>query len=164
VLKRYAFSQSDLPSGYGAGGLVEVPNQQAAFDYGDPQAAQHEIADTGRQGGLGQQIFPPAGVAGSIGVSIESFKDAAGAKHWAAEPPGMQAGLNATPVDPGGSFGEASSAVHWNQGAQSGYVLNFSRGRIVYGVGLAAPSGQESLAPVQELARSLDQKASKQSN
>ena len=164
VLKRYTFAQSDLPSGYSAGGLVEVPNQQAAYDYGDQQAAQKEISDTGRQGGLGQQIFPKPGVAGSIGVSIELFKDAPGAQHWAAEPPPMQAGLNPMAIDPGGSFGEAVSAIHWKQGAQSGYVINFSRGRVVYGVGLAAPAGQEALEPVQELAHSLDQKASRQSN
>jgi hypothetical protein len=164
VLKRYSFRQADLPEGYAAGGTLEVPNQQAVLDYGNPKAAEQEIAETGRQGGLGQQVFPPPTVTGSIGVSIEVFKDEAGARRWAADPPAMQANLNPTPVDASGPFGEASSATHWTQGAKSGYVLSFSRGRIVYGIGIEAPTGTESLTPAQELARSLDQKAQRQSN
>jgi len=150
--------------GYNLGGLLEVPNQQAATDYADPRAAEQEMRDTGRQGGLGQQIFPPASVSGTVGLSIELFDDPKGARVWASRPPSMPAALSPTTVDVERPIGDAISALHWTQGAQSGFVLSFSEGRVVYGLGIAAPVGQESLAPLQLLAQSLDQKAKQQSN
>jgi hypothetical protein len=164
LLQRYTLAQSNLPDGYSAGGIVEVPNQQAATDYADPQAALQEIAETGRQGGLGQQVFPPPSASGTIGVSIEIFKDPQGAQRWASQPPPLPDSLKPTSVDAGQVAGEASSVTHWTQGSQSGYVLSFSRGRIVYGIGIAAPTGQEVLDPLQTLARGLDQLAQQQSN
>ena len=164
VLRRYTLAQSDLPTGYSAGGLLEVPNDQAANDYADAQVAKQEMSDTGRQGGLGQQLTGPPSIAGTLGVSIELFKDAAGAQRWASQPPASSPALQMTPEPVDRPFGDASSAMHWSQGGQSGYVLSFSQGRIVYGLGIQAPAGQESLVPLEVLAQSLEQKAKQQSN
>jgi hypothetical protein len=164
TLRRYTLTQADMPDGYTAGGVLEVPNEQAANDYADPNQATQEITETGRQGGLGQQLFGPGSVVGSLGLSIELFKDAAGARRWAAQPPPSPAALQMTPVEADRSFGDASSVMHWSQGAQSGYVLSFSEGSVVYGLGLQAPSGQESLAPLETLAQSIDKKAKQLSN
>ena len=96
TLRRYALVQNDMPASYTAGGLLEVPNEQAATDYADLQAAKQEIADTGRQGGLGQQIMGPPTVNGTFGLSIELFKDAAGAQRWASQPPASPPDLQMT--------------------------------------------------------------------
>jgi hypothetical protein len=164
TLRRYTLSQADMPDGYTAGGVLEVSNDQAASDYADPNQAMQEIMETGRQGGLGQQLFGPATVVGSLGLSIELFKDAAGARRWASQPPPSPAALQMTPVTAARSFGDVSSVMHWSQGAQSGYVLSFSEGAVVYGLGLQAPAGQESLAPLEALAQSIDKKAKQLSN
>lgn len=164
TLRHYALVQNDMPAGYATGGILEVPNDQAASDYADPQQAKQEIGETGRQGGLGQQINGPPSVAGTLGLSIELFKDPAGAQRWASQPPPSPAALQMAPVPNSPSFGDASSVLHWSQGAQSGYVLSFSRGQVVYGLGIQAPSGQESLDPLETLAQSIEQKLKQQSN
>lgn len=159
TLRTYSFTQDDLPAGYTVGGTLEVPNDQAAVDYADPQAALKEIQETGRVGGIGQQVLSPPGAPGQIGVSIESFPDAAGAARWAAEPPSLPPSLDPSTTALDKAPGEHASAVHWQQGAKAGYVVSFSRGRIVFGVGISAPAGQESLDVALDLARRLDQKA-----
>lgn len=164
LLRRYALDQADLPAGYSTGFLSEVPNDQALDGYADPISAQKELTAVGRQGGLAEQVLPPSGVASSIGISIEVFNDAAGAQQWATNPPALPDELSPTPADPTQQIGDAISAVHWTQGAQSGYVLSFSRGRVVFGIGIAASTGQESLAPALDLALILDQKALAQSS
>jgi len=153
-----------MPDGYTAGGVLEVPNEQAANDYPDSNQAMQEMTETARQGGLGQQLFGPGSMAGTLGLSIELFKDAAGAQRWASEPPPSPPALQMAPVSADRRFGDASSVMHWSQGAQSGYVLSFSEGPIVYGLGLQAPAGQESLAPLETLAQSIEQKAKHLSN
>jgi hypothetical protein len=164
TLRRYSLVQNDMPAGYTAGGLLEVPNEQAVNDYADPKAAKQEIADTGRQGGLGQQIMGPPSANGTFGLSIELFKDAAGAQRWASQPPASPPDLQMAQVPQDQRYGDASSTMHWSKGAQSGYVLSFSRGQIVYGLGIQAPSGQESLGPLQTLAQSIELKLKQQSN
>jgi hypothetical protein len=164
LLRSYALSQSDLPSGYTTGIVVEVPNDSALSGYDDEKAARQEMEEVARQGGIGQQLFPPGNVAASMGVSIEVFKDAAGAKRWASNPPSLPAGLNPTAADPQEQIGDAISATHWTQGGQSGYVLSFSRGRVVFGIGVSAPTGHESLTPALDVAQKLNQKAQRQSN
>jgi hypothetical protein len=164
TLRRYSLSQADMPDGYSAGGVLEVPNQQAANDYADPNQAMQEMSDTGRQGGLGQQLFGPGSVVGTLGLSIELFKDAAGARKWATQPPSSPPALQMVTAPADRTFGDASSVMHWSQGAQSGYVLSFSEGPIVYGLGLQAPTGQESLAPLDTLAQNIERKAKQLSN
>ncbi len=164
ALRRYALDQSDLPIGYSTGLLIDVPNEAALSGFADPQAAQQELTSAGRLGGIGQQIFPPSSVASSAGISIELFKDAAGAQQWVTQPPALPADMDPMPADTSQTIGETMSAIHWSQGGQSGYVLNFSRGRVAFGIGIAAPSGQESLDPAFALAELLDQKAQQQSS
>jgi hypothetical protein len=164
LLHQYTLAKSDLPAGYTSGLIVEVPNEAAISGYSDLQAAQQEMDADGRQGGLGEQIIPPSDMPGSIGVSIELFKDTAGAQQWAAQPPALPASMNPTAASPSQSFGDAMSAIHWTQGGQSGYILSFSRGRLVFGIGTAAPTGQESLDAALALAQILDKKAQQQSN
>jgi hypothetical protein len=164
LLRSYALVQSDLPDGYTVGLIVDVPNEAALSGYADPQAAQQEMSDAGRIGGIGEQIFPPSDVAASAGISIELFKDTGGAQQWVSQPPALPAEMNPTAADTSQSVGEAMSAIHWTQGGQSGYILNFSRGRIAFGIGVAAPTGQESLDTAFTLAQLLDQKAQQQSS
>jgi hypothetical protein len=158
-LGRYAFSVADLPDGFRAGGVVEVPNDVAAQSYADPPKAIQEIQQTGRQGGLGQQVFSPPGQPGDIGVTVEIFPNASGAARWAAEPPDLPPDLSPQPAQMSEPPGEHASATHWQQGRTGGYVLSFNRGAIVLGVGISAPLGQESLEVALDLARRLDKKA-----
>lgn len=159
ALGRYTFTSTDLPDGYKAGGVVEVPNDAAAQSYADPPKAIVEIQQTGRKGGLGQQVFSPPGQPGDIGVTVEIFPDAAGAARWAAEPPDMAPDLNPKPATMTQPPGEHASATHWQQGGTGGYVVSFNRGSVVLGIGISAPLGQESLDVALDLARRLDEKA-----
>jgi len=159
ALGRYTLTTADLPDGYRAGGVVEVPNDVAAQSYADPPKAILEIQQTGREGGLGQQVFSPPGQPGDIGVTVEIFPDAAGAARWATEPPDMVPDLSPKPAAMTQAPGEHASATHWQQGATGGYVLSFNRGPVVLGVGISAPLGQESLDVALDLARRLDEKA-----
>lgn len=164
TLHKYELGQADLPDGYSIGLTIDVPNEQASLDTADPQAARKEVQETGRLGGLGQQVQLPAGEASTIGVSIELFPDAKGAQRWATDPPPLPSAMSPTPVKLDQPPGDHASAVHFVDGANAGYVLSFSRGTVVYGIGVSAPKGKESLNTALDLARRLDQKAQRLSS
>jgi hypothetical protein len=164
TLRRYALTDADVTGGFTAGSVLEIPNEQAASDYADPLQAAAEIQQTGRAGGIGQQVFAPPGNSSQIGVSIELFSGVDGAKRWASAPPNLPAGLEPTLVKLQQPPGEGASAIHWKQGSQAGYVVNFSRDRVAYGVGVSAPAGQESLGTALDIARRIDQRAKTQTH
>jgi len=163
TLKSYALALGDLPSGYSLGVQQELPNATASQGYADPAAVAKEIEQSGRQGGIAQQVFS-ATSGGELGVTIEAFKDAAGAQAWVAHPPPYPASMNATPATLPAPLGEQDAAIHWTQDGNSGYVINFRRGRFVFGLGLSAPAGTESLNALLPLAQALDAKAKKQTS
>ncbi|MGI8550688.1 MAG: hypothetical protein ACR2PL_07860 [Dehalococcoidia bacterium] len=163
-LNQYALTAADLPPGYAVAGQVELANEQATSGYADPQAVAKEIHDTGRQGGIAQQVLSPTADAGQIGLTIESFKDADGAKQWVNKLPTPPSSLKSTPANLPQQLGEQSNATHWTQGDTAGYVVNFRRGRLVFGLGISAPNGKESLEPLIALAKKLDDKAKRQAS
>jgi hypothetical protein len=162
TLRRYAITQVDLASGFTAGGVLEIPNEQAASDYADPEDAARELREVGRSGGLGQQVFPPGGDPSQIGVSIELFSEPSGAMRWASAPPDLPAAINPSPVRLDRPPGDGASGIHWERGTQAGYVVNFSRDRVAYGIGVTAPTGKESLETALDIARRIDQRIQSQ--
>lgn len=164
ALDAYALTQSDLPPGYAVAGKVQLPNDQAATGYADQQQALQRIQATGRVGGIAQQVLPPSAGVGQIGVSIDAFKDANGAHDWVSNPPAYPPSLKVEPAKLPQQLGEQSTAIHWTQNGSGGYVINFRRGRIVFGLGLSAPVGKESLDPLLQIAHALDVKAMKQAS
>lgn len=163
TLKKYALTPADLPSGYALGLQQQLPNETASAGFADPAAVVKEIQQSGRQGGIAQQVISTTG-AGEMAVTVEAFKDAAGAQDWVAHPPAYPPSMNATPATLPQQLGEQSTAVHWTQDGNGGYLVSFRRGRFVFGLSLGAPSGKESLDALLPLAKSLDANALKQSN
>ena len=161
ILQRYALTQADLPGGYTVGQLAQVPNDQDSNDYADHQAASKEIQQTQRQGGIGQQVLFTGADTSQIGVSIELFKATSGAQQWLVHPPAFPSSLQTTPATLTQKFGDQTTALHWTQGSVAGYVISFRRGRVVFGLAIAAAAGKESLDPLLPLAESLDNKAKK---
>ena len=163
TLKKYALTLGDLPSGYALGVEQQLPNATASQGFADPAAVVTEIQRSGRQGGIAQQILSTTG-AGNLGVTIEAFKDASGAQDWVAHPPAYPASMNATPANLPEQLGEQANAIHWTQSGSAGYVINFRRGRFVFGLGLSTAPGNESLNALMPLAKALDAKAQKQTS
>jgi hypothetical protein len=163
TLQKYTLAAGDLPSGYSLGVEQQLPNETASQGFADPAAAAKLIQQSGREGGIAQQVFTTSS-ASELGVTVEAFKDAAGAQDWIAHPPVYPASMHVTAATLPQPLGEQSSAIHWTQNGSSGYVVNFRRGRFVFGFGLSAPTGQESLDAVLPLAKALDQKAQRQAS
>jgi len=164
LLDRFSLTPAELPSGYAALGKVLLPNDQATLGTADPQATLKQIQQTGRQGGVAQQVIGPGLDSGQIGVSVEVFKDPSGAQQWVARPPDFDQTYRTSAAALPDPLGEQSNAVHWTQGNMGGYVVNFRRGRLVFGLGLSAAAGKESLDPLLSIARRLDEKAKQQTN
>jgi hypothetical protein len=115
------------------------------------------FTDTGRQDGYIQQVNSPDGGSG-IGVSIEVWQDAAGAKAYFDQFPQPPAEAKAQPFALPQPLGEQSFAYRYAAGAGSGTSIAWRRGRVVLGVGETA-SGQAVLDHLQQIAALLDAKA-----
>lgn len=158
LIDQIKLSAADLPSGYGIGSLAgHQANEQAVTGYADPQAVLKLFNDTGRQDGYIQQISSPDGGSG-MGVSIEVWGDAAGAKAYFGQFPSPPAEVKAQPFTLPRPLGEQSFAYQYALGAGSGTSIAWRRGRVVLGIGEAA-SGQAALDHLLEIAMILDAKA-----
>jgi hypothetical protein len=158
LIDQITLTAADLPSGFGVGGLSgHQSNQQAITGYADPQAVLKLFNDTGRQDGYIQQITSPDSGSG-IGVSIEVWGDAAGAKAFFDQYPSPPAEVKAQPFTLPQPLGDQSYAYQYALGAGSGTSIAWRRGRVVLGVGEPA-SGQAALDHLLQIAAILDAKA-----
>lgn len=165
VLTRYVLTLPDLPSGYELGVQRPVSNSEAIGGYADPQAALKEVQSTGRQGGIAQQVISTTPGSSPMGVSIEIFAANSGAQQWLLHPPALPPILQTTATDLPQQLGEQSTALHFTESKNNlaGYIVSFRRGRVVFGLGVSAPAGKESLESLLAIGKQLDDKAQKQS-
>ncbi len=158
LIDQIKLTAADLPSGFNIGALSgHQSNEQAITGYADPQAVLKLFNDTGRQDGYIQQISSPDSGSG-IGVSIEVWGDAAGAKAFFDQYPSPPADVKAQPFTLPQPLGDQSYAYQYALGAGSGTSIAWRRGRVVLGVGEAA-SGQAALDHLLQIAAILDAKA-----
>ncbi len=158
LIDQIKLTAADLPSGFGLGALSgQQSNEQATTGYADPQAVLKLFNDTGRQDGYIQQITSPDSGSG-IGVSIEVWGDAAGAKAFFDQFPSPPADVKAQPFTLPQPLGDQSFAYQYALGAGSGTSIAWRRGRVVLGIGEAA-SGQAALDHLLQIAAILDAKA-----
>ncbi|HLZ68953.1 MAG TPA: hypothetical protein VKV26_03485 [Dehalococcoidia bacterium] len=148
----------DLPAGYSVGGLSgRQSNEQAITGYADPQAVLKLFNDTGRLDGFIQQISSPDSASG-VGVSIEVWKDEAGAKLYFDQFPSPPAEVKPQPFTLAQPLGDQSTAYHYTIGAGGGTSIAWRRGRVLLGVGEPAAS-QAALDHLLQIAALLDAKA-----
>lgn len=149
----------DLPPGFGFGQFEAYqPNQVAITGFDDPAAVLRRMNETGRLGGYLRQITTPDS-AGGAAITIDVWKDAAGAKQYFDQYPRPQAGTQYREITLPQPLGEQSFAIEVMANGQTGYSISWRRGRIILGVGEFFPPGKASLDALQPLIDLLDQKA-----
>lgn len=158
LIDRITLTAADLPSGYSLGGLSgHESNEQAITGYADPQGVLKLFNDTGREDGFIQQISSPDTGSG-IGVSIEVWRDEAGAKAFFDQFPSPPAEVKPQPFDLPTPLGDQNFAYRYALGAGSGTSIAWRRGRVVLGIGEPA-SGDAALNHLLQIAAILDAKA-----
>jgi hypothetical protein len=137
-------NNSNLPSGFSLGQLFAYqPNEQAIVGYADPQAVLDLLNSTGRQDGYIEQIVGPGN--SSFGVSIQVWKDAAGAKAFFDQHPLPDSSVSFQQVQLDQPIGEQYQALKIADGSSSRYALSWRVGRVVLGIGGdAGPDGKPS--------------------
>jgi|GEM_PF-3265412 len=140
---------SNLPSGFSFGQLFGYQaNEQAVIGYADPQSVLDLLNSTGRQDGYIEQISGPGG--SSFGVSIQIWRDAAGAKAFFDQHPLPDSSVSYQQVQLDTPIGEQYQALKISAGAGSSYALSWRVGRVVLGIGGdAGPDGKPSQAMLQ---------------
>lgn len=140
---------SNLPSGFSLGSLFAYqPNEQAIIGYADPQSVLDLLNSTGRQDGYVEQINGPG--SSSFGVSIQVWKDAAGAKAFFDQHPLPDSSVSYQQVQLDQPIGEQYQALKIAVGAGSRYALSWRVGRVVLGIGGdAGPDGKPSQSMLQ---------------
>ncbi len=149
----------ELPPGFDFGQFEAYqPNQVAITGFDDPAAVLQRMNETGRLGGYLRQITTPDS-AGGAAITIDVWKDAAGAKQYFDQYPRPAAGTQYQEITLPQPLGEQSFAIQVTANGQTGYSISWRRGRIILGVGEFFPPGKASLDALQPLIDLLDRKA-----
>lgn len=149
----------ELPQGFGFGQFEGYqPNESAVQGFANPDAVLQRLKDSGRQGGFFQQITM-ADSPGGAGITIDVWKDAAGAKAYFDDYPRPDKSVDFSEISLPRPLGEQSFAIEYRVNGQTGYSLAWRRGRIVIGAGASFPPGKASLDKLQPLLDLLDKKA-----
>jgi hypothetical protein len=149
----------DLPPGFGFGQFEAYqPNQVAISGFDDPAGVLQRMNETGRLGGYLRQITTPDSDGGAA-ITIDVWKDAAGAKQYFDQYPRPAAGTQYQEITLPQPLGEQSFAIQVTLNGQTGYSISWRRGRIILGVGEFFPPGKASLDALQPLIDLLDKKA-----
>ncbi len=134
------------------------PNEAAVSGFENPAAVLDLMNTTGRLGGYLRQITTPDSPGGA-GVTIDVWKDAAGAKQYFDQYPRPAAGTQYQEITLPQPLGEQSFAIQVTGNGQIGYSIAWRRGRIILGVGEFFLPDKASLDALQPLIDLLDQKA-----
>lgn len=149
---------SDLPAGFGIGGLAGYQTVQAAVTgYDNPSAVMDLMTKTGRAGGFIEQIITPDSSNGA-GTSVEVWRDATGAKTYFDSYPRPEAGFQYQQIDVPG-LGDQLFAYRYTAGGRIGYSIAWRRGRVVLGAGETLNPGNDSIDRILMLVQLLDKKA-----
>jgi hypothetical protein len=150
---------TQLPRDFGYGQFQAYQsNQQAVSGYDDPQGVLARMNATGRRGGILQQIITPLNPTGA-GITVEVWKDAAGAKQYFDQYPRPEKSLKYQVIDPPRQVGDQTFAIRYELGGNVGYVISWRRGRLILGVGDQFQPGKESLDELMALVDLLDKNA-----
>lgn len=151
---------TQLPRGFSIGPFPEAfqANAQAVSGYDKPQAVLDRMNATGRLGGILQQIITPLNPSGA-GVTVDVWKDAAGAKAFFDQFPRPEPGVSYSDFTPPRQVGDQTFAIRYQIGGSVGYVINWRRGRLILGVGDQFPAGKESVDELMTIVDLLDQNA-----
>jgi hypothetical protein len=154
------FKITQLPRGFSVGQFPEAfqANAQAVSGYENPQAVLDRMNATGRLGGILQQIITPLNPAGA-GITVEVWKDAAGAEAYFDQFPRPEPGVKYSEFTPPKQVGDQTFAIRYEVGGSVGYVISWRRGRLILGIGDAFPPGKESVDELMSLVDILDQNA-----
>lgn len=149
----------DLPPGFGFGQFEAYqPNQVAVTGFDNPAAVLQRMNATGRLGGYLRQITTPDSPGGAA-ITIDVWKDAAGAKAYFDQYPRPQVGTHYQEITLPQPLGDQSFAIEVMANGQTGYSISWRRGRIVLGVGEFFAPDKASLDALQPLIEMLDKKA-----
>jgi len=149
----------DLPQGFGLGQFQAYqPNEAAVNGYENPQDVLSRMNATGRLGGLVQQITSPDSQ-GGLGVTIDVWKDAAGAKTFFDQYPRPDPSITYKEITLPQPPGEQVFAIQASTNGQTAYSVSWRRGRLILGVGEIFPAGKESLDKLQPIIDLVDRKA-----
>ncbi len=149
----------ELPPGFGFGQFEAYqPNQVAVSGFDNPAAVLQRMNETGRLGGYLRQITTPDS-AGGAAITIDVWKDAAGAKQYFDQYPRPAAGTQYQEITLPQPLGDQTFAIQVTLNDQNGYSISWRRGRIILGVGEFFPPGKASLDALQPLIDLLDKKA-----
>jgi len=159
AINRVKLSAADLPAGYGIGGMEgRQANYSAVAGYDDPQGVLERMNSTGRVDGYIQQITA-AEAANGVGVSIEVWSAASGAKTYFDQFPRPESDVKYEEITVPNAPGEQLFAYKYQVNGQTGYSISWRRGRLILGVGALTAGGTAALDKLMTLANVLDKKA-----
>jgi len=159
ITEQVRFKPGDLPAGYTFGQFQSYQSNESAVNgYDDEQAVLARMNSTGRLGGLLQQIITPNS-AGGAGVTVDVWRDEAGAKAFFDQFPRPEQSIKYEEISLPKSLGDQYFAFKANVGGQVDYSVTWRRGRIILGTGELYPAGHDSLDNLTTLIDLLDKKA-----
>src|SRR5581483_9046928 len=116
---------ADLPPGFGFGQFEAYqPNQVAISGFDNPAAVLQRMNETGRLGGYLRQITTPDS-SGGAAITIDVWKDAAGAKQYFDQYPRPAAGIQYQEITLPQPLGEQSFAIEITLNGQTGYSISW---------------------------------------